>query len=142
MQIEHVAAQLRRKSAELGWPYTLGSPASESALIAAETRLGVTFPEQVKVFYRNYDGLVAGAPPVVVHSVANLRFITAEYLLFATIANEHDFCFDVSSLNQAEQWDIVAAATGYRVTLTMASFWSNKLWTVLVKNQPIWQEQF
>ena len=102
MQIEHVAAQLRRKSAEIGWSYTLGSPASESALIAAETRLGVTFPEQVKVFYRNYDGLVAGAPSVVVHSVANLRFLTEEYLLFATIANEHHFCFDVSSLNQAE----------------------------------------
>lgn len=139
MHIEHVAAQLKRKSAEIGWSYTLGSPAAESALLAAETRLGVAFPEQVKAFYRHYDGLVAGTPPVVIHSVANMRFVTPEYLLFATIANQHDLCFDVSNLNQADQWDIVPAATGYRVTLTMASFWSNKLWAMLVKNQPVWE---
>jgi len=140
MHIEQVAVQLKRRSVEHGWRYSLGEPAPESALLETESRLGVRFPEQVKVFYRSYDGLVVEIPAIIVHRLEKLRFASSNLLLFATLQDQHDLCFDVSHVNAADQWDIVSGETRYRVTLTMASFWSNKLWAWLDKGRPIWME--
>lgn len=140
MHIEHVAVHLQRRSVEHGWQYSLGEPASESALLETEARLGVRFPEQVKVFYRSYDGLSVETPAIIVHRLEKLRFASSNLLVFATLHDQHDLCFDVSHLNDADQWDIVSGETRYRVTLTMASFWSNKLWAWLDKGRPIWMD--
>lgn len=47
---------------------------------------------------------------------------------FATLNGSEHSLLRVSRINEAEQWDIVAA-DGFRVTLTMASFWSNRMWS-------------
>ena len=63
---------------------------------------------------------------VEVFSLRNLE-IYDEKIVFAKFNGKHDLAFLSSNLNQAEQWDIVNASTGFLITLTMASFWSNKL---------------
>ena len=61
-------------------------------------------------------------------------------LHFATLNGNEQLYFDVSRINEAKQWDIVTA-DGFRVTLTMASFWSIRMWSWIEKMRPIWQPE-
>ena len=70
--------------------------------------------------------------------LARLAFVTSHRLHFAMVDGHHILCFDTSALNVADQWDIVTQASDYRITFTMASFWSNKLWAWIDKRRPIW----
>ncbi|MDP9380074.1 MAG: SMI1/KNR4 family protein [Chloroflexota bacterium] len=141
MQLEHVARHLRRREREWGLEYSLGAPAPESAIQQAQRRLGVALPTQVERFYRYYDGLSAADPPLEVFPLERLAFVHRDRLRFAVVDGRHDLCFDVSGVNEAGQWDIVVAATGYRVTMTMASFWSNKLWAWIDQRRAIWMPE-
>ena len=47
--------------------------------------------------------------------------------------------FDLRRRNDAEQWDILNVDTGFRVTLTMASFWSNKVLAWVDKRRAVWE---
>jgi hypothetical protein len=40
----------------------------------------------------------------------------------------------------SNQWDIVAS-NGYRITFTMASFWTTKIWAWVEKRRAIWQDE-
>ena len=104
----------------------------------AERRLGIVFPAQVKQFYRHYNGLWVEDPPLEVLPVERIAFIRPQLLHFATVDRDHRLCFDVSHTNEAGQWDIVSVPERYRVTLTMASFWSNKLWAWIDRRHMIW----
>jgi len=50
----------------------------------------------------------------------------------------HRFRFDTSHLNNVGQWYVFFFESRYQVTLTMASFWSNKIWNWIDKNRAIW----
>lgn len=141
MHLEHVVGHLQRRARERGLEYSVGSPASASAIGEVERRLGVALPPQVERFYRYYDGLSVDEPPLEVYSLERLAFVDPHRLRCARVDGRHELCFDVSAANEAGQWDIVVAATGYRVTLTMASFWSNKLWAWIDQHRPIWEPE-
>jgi cell wall assembly regulator SMI1 len=136
--IQHVAVHLHRRAASHGWEVRIGAPASDEDLQQAESRLGVQFPEQMKVFYRHYDGLSVAAPAIVVHRLADLSWTSPSALRFATLDNQHDLHLDTSHLNVADQWDVVSSDNGEIVTRTWASFWSNKLWAWVDKGRAIW----
>jgi hypothetical protein len=139
MQLEHIAIHLERRAQQRGLHFTLGVPASAVLLEATEQRLAVRFPAQVKQFYQHYNGLSIDLPPLAVLALEHLTFLSTDCLHFATVNQRHQLCFNCSDLNAAGQWDIVTAGDSSRITLTMASFWSNKLWAWIDKGRPIWQ---
>ena len=135
MQIQLFRQRLDTLSLELGFEYFLGGQASDALISGTEHRLGVTFPEQVRTFFSNYNGLRVEDSFLRILALEDLRFPHSDLLQFASVGDEKIF-FDVSHLNAAGQWDIVDESK-FPVTLTMASFWSNKVWRWL-KYRPRW----
>jgi len=119
--------------------YSLAGPASDEEILSAERRLALSFPAQVRLFYRSFNGLRVDDPQLEVLPIGRLSLASPNRLHFATLDVSRSLYFDVSHVNEAEQWDIVAA-DDYRMTLTMASFWSNKIWAWVEKRRAIWQE--
>jgi cell wall assembly regulator SMI1 len=136
-----VAKHLKQRESQLRLRYVLGLPAAPEAIVEAEARLGVALPAQVARFYRQYDGLRIDDPPLDVLPLAQLAFVAPQRLHFATVDGRHALGFNTAALNAAAQWDIVTLTSGYRITLTMASFWSNKLWAWLDQGRPIWMPE-
>lgn len=102
---------------------SLAESASEVDVSQAEENLDVSFPEQVALFYRNFNGLRVENPPLEVLPIERLDFAFPNLLHFATFDGENRLYFDTAQTNAAEQWNIVTE-DGFCVTLTMASFWS------------------
>ena len=57
MQLEHFALKFEKLSKLSGLEYFLGKPASEANASQAEASLGVSFPMQVALFYKKFNGL-------------------------------------------------------------------------------------
>lgn len=140
MHISDIANHLARRRRERGLKFTLGPPADQELVAFTEHRLGVHFPAQVHVFYSHYNGLKIDEPRIEILSLDELKFIGPNLLHFVTIDHDHQLSFDTSHLNEAGQWSILTNESGYRVTYTMASFWSNKIWNWVDKNRPIWRD--
>ena len=138
MHLGHIPKQFQKLSERHGLDYFLAGAASAEDIRRAEGRLGVSLPEQVKLFYRSYNGLWVDDPQLEVLPLERLEMDGPARLHFATLDRGRRLYFDVSHVNAAGQWDIVTD-DGYRVTLTMASFWSNKIWAWVEKRRAIWQ---
>jgi hypothetical protein len=141
MHLDHIAKHLEKRSQAHGLVYILGAPASEIAVADAEQRLITTFPKQVVDFYGAYNGLSVEKPQIEILPIERVEYLNGNptYLLhFASVDHVHKVCFDTSHINEAGQWDIVTTS-GYRITFTMASFWSNKLWAWIDKQRAIWE---
>ena len=139
MQLEHFALRFEKLSNLSGLKYSLGESALEGDVSQAEERLGISFPAQVVIFYKNFNGLRVEKPQLEVLPIGNLNFAFPNRLHFATFDGNHRLYFDTSQTNAAEQWDIVAE-DDFRVTLTMASFWSNKIFAWVERKRVIWEE--
>jgi cell wall assembly regulator SMI1 len=137
VHLETFSSRFQKVAEQRGLNYFLSAPASDEEIQRAERRLDVFFPEQVKRFYRSFNGLRVDDPQIEVLPVERLNFTSSNRLHFTTLDASHSLYFDVSHLNEAEQWDILAE-DGYRVTFTMASFWSNMIWNWVEKRRPIW----
>jgi cell wall assembly regulator SMI1 len=138
MHLENVAKHLKNRSEQRRLRYVLGAPVGQEVIAAAEQRLGITLPQQVAQFYGVYNGLSIEEPRVEILALEHVDYLLDNYLHFATIDGTHRVCFDTSHVNEAQQWDIVTT-DGYRITFTMASFWSNKLWAWVDKKRTIWE---
>jgi hypothetical protein len=139
MQLEHFALRFEKLSESLGLKYSLGEPTSESDVSQTAANLGVSFPAQVVLFYKYFNGLRVENPPLEVLPIERLNFAFPNRLHFATFDGNRCLFFDTSHINNAEQWDVVTK-NGFCVTLTMASFWSNKIWAWVERKRAIWEE--
>ena len=119
--------------------YKLGKPASGEQLDISEKNLQVVFPQQFRLFYTHFNGLVVRVPFL---EILGLDCLTKNLNLihFANIDRGNRICFDCSKLNAAKQWNIVNCQDGFIITLTLASFWSNKIWAWIDKKREIWME--
>jgi hypothetical protein len=131
-------ARLARRAERTGLRYAAGTPASPAALVDAAERLGVDFPPEVAAVYAQADGLTVDEPPLEFLPLERLAFVAPARLHFATVDGRHRLCFDTSQLNGAEQWAVVAAESEYKVTETLGSFWSNKIWKWLDGRRAFW----
>jgi hypothetical protein len=61
---------------------------------------------------------------------------------FATFDNNKQICFEIENLNEAQEWNIIEKETKYKLTLTISSFWSNKIWKWLENEKKIWKDAF
>ena len=141
MHLEQVSSELQKLSKQNDLIYSLGKAASKEDIFRAEQKLDVVFPARIKLFYESYNGLRVEAPRIEVLPLERLRFVKANKLNFATIDSEHQLYFNTARINEAEQWDIISE-NEYLVTKTMASFWSNKIWSWIKQRREFWKEQF
>lgn len=137
MHLDHLPGRLARLANECGLHYSLGAPAHADDVARAETRLEISLPAQVALFYLAFDGLRVEEPRLEIRALEQLEFDGGGRLHFCSLADNRRLVFDTARLNAAGQWDIVSV-DGYRVTFTMASFWSNKIWAWIEKRRPIW----
>ncbi len=140
MRIEEFRRVLDKRAASRGLEVAYGPPASPEALRALAERLGGPLPWQVELFWAAHDGLVIQEPALCVLSCD--RWAQAlGFVHFATIDGQHRLGFDTRSRNVADEWNIVHIDTGFLVTLTMASFWSNKVLAWVDTRRCIWAER-
>ncbi len=139
MLLEQLPSRFSKLSQRRELKYSLAGPASDEEVARGEHKLGLSFPVQVRSFYRSYNGLRVEEPHLEVLPIERL-ILFPNRLHFASLNSSEHLYFDVSHINEAEQWDIVAA-DGYRVTLTFASFWSIRMWSLIEKKSPIWQPE-
>jgi hypothetical protein len=104
----------------------------------AMIQLGCELPEQICFFYRQMNGLKVEDPSFDILPIQELEVDESKTIHFATADGDRRICFDCSRLNEAGQWDIIDATSGYRITLTMASFWSNKIWKWIDRRRAFW----
>jgi len=140
MLLKEIASRFSNLSKSRSLTYFLANPALDGEIARTEQLLGVSFPEQVNNFYRHFNGLRVDVPYLEIFPLERLSYATPERLHFATLDGSQHLYFDVSHINEAEQWDIVAA-DGFCLTLTMASFWSNRMWSWIEKQRAIWKEE-
>jgi hypothetical protein len=111
----------------------------ESDLCDVESRLDVVLPAQVRYFYRACDGLDCADPALSVFRARDLRR-DGSLIPMARFDGQAVVGFRADRLNEAGQWSIVAVDTGFVVTRTMASFWSNKVLAWLQCRTRIWTQ--
>lgn len=44
--------------------------------------------------------------------------------------------------DNAKEWNILNKESGYEITKTISSFWSNKIWQWLEKENKIWEDNW
>jgi hypothetical protein len=117
--------------------YRLNPRACESDLREAELRLGLELPAQVRTLWAEVNGLTVDDPLLRLLPLSEFT-VQAGLLMFAECDGTVQIAFDTNSINEAGQWSIVNADTGYRITYTVASFWSVHMWNWLLKRRPFW----
>jgi len=125
--------------AHQGLVYRLSARAALGVMQESEARLGVKFPEQVRAFWRAFDGLDVDNPPFKILSTCEMKR-EGEFVVFCVCDRIVSIAFDVSATNEAGQWSILNAKTGYVITYTMASFGSVHMWSWIIKHRPIWYD--
>jgi hypothetical protein len=140
MQIEHLKINLQKKSKLIGFTYKLNQPAEKESILLFEEEIGLKIPQQIVMFYENYNGLEVHNPSLTVKPIEELS-AGNDLIPFSVVDEKHEIGFDISKINEAGQWNIVNCTTRYLVTYTMASFWTNKILNWLVKNRTIWKEE-
>ena len=86
-------------------------------------------------FYLPPNGLIVETPHLSIFSLDQLDRNPSDLLRFATFDEHHHIAFDVSGLNDAEQWNIVVEHNRSVLTLTMASFCQTRIWSWLEKRR-------
>ena len=120
--------------------FHLCDPASEDEISVTERRLAISLPHQIKLSYQHYNGFSVENPPLEILPLNALSYQADSKIHFATFNKSAKVCFDSNSLNQAGQWSILNCQDDYLITLTMASFWSNKVFAWIDKRRKIWTE--
>jgi hypothetical protein len=140
MNTEHFIHNLKKRD---NLQVEIGLPATSDQITEVEKKIGVKFPEQVKWFFQACNGLRVIEPAISVKSLSDLKIGQNFTIEFTVIDNQHILSFDAARINEAGQWSIVNSETGFVVTKTMASFWSNKIFAWLDNRRTIWAvEQF
>ncbi len=138
MNIEHLKGNFEKRKRKSGLIYTLGMPAMDEQIWAAENRLSLDFHEQFKMFYRYYNGLTVKEPQLEIYPLERL-VKEGNFMYFAMIDHRHQLCFECEQLNTASQWNIIHRDDNFVITLTFSSFWSNKIWAWIDKRRAIWK---
>lgn len=127
-----------KRADRIGLEYDIWTAATDEHIRETERRLDVVFHEQIRRFYSFCNGFVTHDPHFEVHGLDELEFIKPHLIHFCTVDHCHYLCFDTWALNKAGQWFVVNSETGFRVTYTMASIWTNKVWAWIDRGRTVW----
>ena len=139
MHLEQIPLRLQKLSEQRELSYSLAAPASDEEIFGAEQRLGCSFPAQVKLFYRSFNGLRVDEPKLEIFPIERLSFASPIRLHFTTLEGSRQLYFDVSHINEQNNGTSLPQMV-ISSPLTMASFWTNKIWAWVERRSAIWQE--
>ena len=74
-----------------------------------------------------------------VYSLDHLELARNGLIPLACFDRIHQVALDTRQFNEAGQWDIVNLETRWRVTLTMACFWTEHIWKWIRFRYPVWR---
>ncbi|WP_339075315.1 SMI1/KNR4 family protein [Teredinibacter turnerae] len=125
---------------KLNLAFEVGKALDVESLDLKEQELDLKFPEQFRIFYLAINGLLVEDPPLRIYSLSELEK-DGSLLAFAEFNESHLLALETDKLNVAGQWTVVNKNTGFEVTLTFASFWSNKMFAWLRSRREIWEKE-
>ena len=141
MQIENFIQRLDKFGrTNDSFEYSLGKQVDNSSFETVEKKLNVKIPDKIKAFYFVANGLKTENPNF---EIVELNSWTVENGLihFATFDSSNKVYF-VVEINQANEWTILNKEKEYEITLTISSFWSNKIWHWIEQNKRIWEDNW
>jgi hypothetical protein len=107
-----------------------------------ERRLGKPIPQSILTFWKHFDGLQTLNPYLTINKLNELKPDDKGLIHFATFNHTEKIYFLTNELNEAKEWSITNQVDDYKLTLTMSSFWSNKIWHWLIKQTVIWKDNY
>lgn len=138
MRIEEFESNLKKRRERNGLQFTLNTGASPELISEAEMSLG-HLPEQVRLFYSHFNSCTVDTPALRIEPIEDLRKDEEGKIPFCRLGQDIVLSFEANKINEAGQWTIQNHDTSYVVTLTMASFWSNKIFGWLDRERRIWE---
>jgi cell wall assembly regulator SMI1 len=77
MNIKHLFSNFEKRKIS----YSLGEPASEEMIHKVEKNIEISFPEQVRLFYSHYNGILVRSPSLEIFSIEKLYRKKIPYIL-------------------------------------------------------------
>ncbi len=84
MNLQHLLGNFEKRKLKNNLSFELKGSATQEQIRAAEERLNVKFPDQVKLFYSFYNGLSVHNPPIEILRIEDLNWLKT-YIHFSTI---------------------------------------------------------
>ena len=132
--------KVKRKNQE--FTFKLNDGVDLSDITYLEQQMRTELPESIRTFWTYSDGLESENPGLRICKLKDFNFIGKSLIHFATFDKDIKVYFDASNLNIAKEWSIVNKEENYTLSLTMASFWSNKIWQWLDSKTEIWKDEY
>ena len=129
------------KAENLSFTYNLNDGASKSEIERLEERIGQKIPNSIQAFWTKFNGLETKNPALKISKLSEFNLDNG-LIHFATFNDNTMVHFDTKNLNSAGEWSIVNPESNYTLTLTMSSFWSNKIWHWLTHKTKIWDDKY
>ncbi len=138
MHIDQFIGRLdKTRQSKSGFDYKLGKRLELKDFIDVESSLNIKIPERVKDLYLVANGLKTTNPDFELVEISSWK-VDSGLIHFATFDNFSRVYFKITELNQASEWTILNAEDHYEITLTISSFWSNKIWHWIEQGKRIW----
>lgn len=142
MDLDNFVLQLYKlKQSNPDFVFSFGNPLQQAESKLTEDKLQIQIPPKTKAFITKVNGLRTTNPQF---ELIDLRIweIKNGLIHFATFDRVHAVCFDTTEINNAGEWNIVNRDSGYVLTLSISSFWSNKIWHWLKHNLKVWADNW
>lgn len=133
---------LKLKNQKDDFEYKMFSKIDSSDFENFERESALLVPKKIKEFYMTINGFETENPSFKMVSLQDWNVNENGLLRFATFNDCEAIVFDTNKLNSAGQWTIIHRESGYEITLSMSSFWSNKIWHWIRNRKEIWKENY
>lgn len=141
MNLEQFINRLNKtQQSKEGFDFKLGKILHLNDFLRIENELKITIPEKIKDFYLVANGLKTVNPDFELIELDDWK-IDSGLIHFASFDTLNKVYFKISEINQAGEWTIFNYKDKYEITLTISSFWSNKIWHWIGQNKKIWAWQ-
>ena len=131
-------ACLKLKSQNPSFKYEFNKSLTEKEIKIFENQLKINIPVKVKEFYLQFNGLKTHNPKLEILSMEKWLVNESNQIQFAIFNESNTACFDITKINSAGEWTIINPDIDKEITLTISSFWSNKIWHWLKFKREIW----
>lgn len=121
--------------------YWLNEGASILEIEDLKEKVGQNIPVSIQTFWTSFNGLETLNPSLKILKLSELH-LSNGLIHFATFNQQTKVFFDTKELNTAGEWSIVNPTSEYLLTLSMSSFWSNKIWHWLTFQTEIWNDKY